>query len=238
MYARRYREELSLQNALSSELPVRAWEGGERPLECSLCMEEARAAHRASGATVQHASSCPPSGEQRREHPPAALRPRLPHQVHRQVVCRLPARTPAPRSLAPLLTAIGPRVGALHCPRLFTAQVGQRRRCPLCNADPLTGQTSGGGATESTGEGAGEGGGESGSASDTGALEIGRGSPAPHAAAPAPHAASPAPRPSRSAWADRRQWAWCIVVGEPIARARAVRSGTGSAAAVAPAAAQ
>ena len=124
MCARRYREELSLQNALSSELPVRAWEGGERPLECSLCMEEARAAHRASGATVQHASSCPPSGEQRREHPPAALRPRLPHQVHRQVVCRAarsnagpsqPRAEPAThRHWAPRRRSSLPK--ALHCP--------------------------------------------------------------------------------------------------------------------------
>lgn len=75
--------ELRVLSALH-KIPSRKWEGGTRPLECSLCMEEVK-----PGTPIRQL--------------------RCEHAFHAVCIDRW----------------------------LMTAQCGQRRRCPLCNTDPL-----------------------------------------------------------------------------------------------------
>ena len=77
------RAELRVLSALH-KIPTRKWEGGTRPLECSLCMEEVK-----PGMPIRQLQ--------------------CEHAFHAHCIDRW----------------------------LMTAQCGQRRRCPLCNADPL-----------------------------------------------------------------------------------------------------
>ena len=99
---------------------------------------------------------------------------------------------------------------------LFHAQRGQRRRCPLCNVDPLQGLvilprpqspngTSTGYAMETSGAGA-----------STYAESSAEESQAAATSPPHP-GTSPSSSPSSppSAWAERRRWAWHVILGEP-----------------------
>ena len=91
---------------------------------------------------------------------------------------------------------------------LFHAQRGQRRRCPLCNVDPVPLQEVIVVAGVSTPP-------ESSTLTED-SPSFTRSPSSPHESAAA--ASSPA---SPSVWAERRRWAWQVVVGEPSSPPRA-----------------